>query len=253
LRAGHRFGGGNQAGNPPCVPSSAWEHSPAVRCHRLNSAGWVDRPARPARPAGEEWAYAGSSQRHSPLPPHFDAQSDGRKHTGGEDQDQLCRPGLRGLGSAAMPVAARSAVLVRPAYLSAPDPPPVRAAGRVGQLVTHGTGRVIRLRSGAAILLRAWPPGMLPMEHSVMLLARRPVTTVPSSFAGHRDIGRRLAERLLAHSAWWGDHVSGKCLSWGGRRSSMTSPVSALGRRARSPSSRSSRFMPAHRAHRDHR
>jgi len=132
LRATDRFGKGIKLvpGGPPCVPPSAWEDSPAVPCHRLNPAGWVDRPARPARPAGEEWAHAGSSHRRPPPPPHCDAPSGGRKHTGGEDQDQLCRPGLRGLGPPAMPVAARSAILVRPAYLSALDPPPVTAGCR---------------------------------------------------------------------------------------------------------------------------
>src|SRR5215469_15501108 len=98
---------------------------PVVPGSRLNPASWEQGQARPARPAEEEWAHADSSLWDPPPPPHRSASSSRGNNTGREDQNKLRRPRLRGLGSAAMPVAPRSAILVRPAYLPATDPPPV--------------------------------------------------------------------------------------------------------------------------------
>src|SRR6516162_7527346 len=99
---------------------------PGVR-QPLNPAGWEEERAHPARSAGEEWTHANSSRRHPPPPTPCGASAGRRKDTGGEDQDKLRRRGLCGLGSAAMRVTARSAILVRPAHLPALDPPPVTA------------------------------------------------------------------------------------------------------------------------------
>jgi hypothetical protein len=90
----------------PFVPPAGFGRSPGVLCRRLKPAGQVDGPAHPARPAGEEWTYAASSHGRPPPPPPGDAPSGRRNHTRREDQDQLRRPGLRGLGPAAVPVAA---------------------------------------------------------------------------------------------------------------------------------------------------
>jgi len=62
------------------------------------------------------------------------------KDTRGEDQDQLCQSGLRGLGSMAIRVAARGAILVRPAYLPAPYPPPVRTQPAAAKLQLRDRG-----------------------------------------------------------------------------------------------------------------
>ena len=102
---------------------------PVVPGSRLNPASWEQGQARPARPAEEEWAHADSSLWDPPPPPHRSASSSRGNNTGREDQNKLRRPRLRGLGSAAMPVAPRSAILVRPAYLPATDPPPVTMLG----------------------------------------------------------------------------------------------------------------------------
>ena len=115
--AGNLWSGQPAAAGFPVVPGS-----------RLNPACWEQGPARPVRPAEEEWAHADSSPRRPPPPSHRRASSSRRDNTGREDQNKLRRPRLCGLGSAAMPIAARSAILVRPAYLPAVDPPPVTSS-----------------------------------------------------------------------------------------------------------------------------
>jgi hypothetical protein len=65
----------------------------------------------------------------------------------GQDQDQLRRRGLRGLGSVAMPVAARSTILVLAAHLPAFDPPPVTTACRRRAAGTD-RGRWARIAQG---------------------------------------------------------------------------------------------------------
>jgi len=120
---------------------------PVVPGSRLNPASWEPGPVRPARSAEEEWAHADSSLGHPPPPPHRSASSSRRNNTGREDQNKLRRPRVRGLGSAAMPVAARSAILVRPAYLPATDPPPVTvrlSLGETGGILSYTVPSVCR-------------------------------------------------------------------------------------------------------------
>src|SRR5262249_29442581 len=109
---------------------------------RSKPGRWERGISMPGRTCWEEWTDAGNHQR--PPPPHPDAPAGGRKDTRGEDQDQLCWFGLRGLGSVAMRVAPRGAILVRPAYLAASDLPPVRpgpaSAGIFAWLAARGLG-----------------------------------------------------------------------------------------------------------------
>jgi hypothetical protein len=122
---------GHQPRSPGAQPAtSRWngplqQYFPVVPGSHLTPAGWNEGPACPARPAEEEQTHADSSHRRPPPPPHRGASAGGRNNTRGEDQNKLRQPGLRGLGSAALHIVARSAILVRPAYLPALDSPPV--------------------------------------------------------------------------------------------------------------------------------
>ena len=114
--------------------------SPASRQRpRLKSASGEERPARPARAAGEECTHAGN-HHHPPPPTRWGPPASGRTDSRGQDQDQLRRRRLRGLGSVAMPLSARSTILVRPAHIPAPDAPPVTTDGRYRPRPT--TGRI---------------------------------------------------------------------------------------------------------------
>jgi hypothetical protein len=139
-------GSGDRITLAPGPPAAAG--SPVVPGSRLNPASWEQGSARPAGPAEEEWAHADSAPQHPPPPPHRGASSGRRDNTGREDQDKLRRPTLRGLGSAAMPIAARSGILVRPAYLPAVDPPPM--TGSQPRAVCSGLSEARRRRAGSS-------------------------------------------------------------------------------------------------------
>jgi hypothetical protein len=90
----------------------------------------------------------------TPPSPRGGAPAGGRRDSSGQDQDQLGRRRLRRMGSVAMPVAARSTILVRAVRLPPLTPPYVttpcsrRAAG-----TDHG--RWARVRAGRAELAPA--------------------------------------------------------------------------------------------------
>jgi len=175
-------GGGNQVAAGPGwaqrghhTAAAGRSRQPPIRAARFSGISRLCRAAVRTVPAGrgtstpsqtcwEEWTHAASSHQPPPPPPHRGASAGGRKDTRGEDQDKLCRPGLRGLASAALRVAARSAILVRPAYLPALDPPLVRCcAPRRGQMpITQGEERGGRggsaCRRGRFDRARYWPP-----------------------------------------------------------------------------------------------
>ena len=89
---------------------------------------WGRSTCTPGRTLLEELTDEGTCRR--PPSPDSGSSAGGGKNTRGKDQNQLRRPGLRTLGSAAVCVAARSAILVRPAHLPALDPSPVTAPRR---------------------------------------------------------------------------------------------------------------------------
>src|SRR5215831_4281567 len=125
------------------------------RSSRLTPSGPnQDQHAFPGA-AGEEWTHASNHRR--PTAPHRGAPAGGRTDAGGKDQDRLCQPALRGLGSLAVRVAARGAILVRPAYLPAPYPGQVRAGrpATVSRPVRCGSRR-LALRGGAAATIDAF-------------------------------------------------------------------------------------------------
>jgi len=135
---------------------------------RLTPVSWEERPARPPGVRGEECSYAGND-RHPPRRPG-DAPAGGGKDSGGQDQDQLCRRGLRGLGPVAMPVVARSTILVRAAHIPALDPPPVttpccrRTAGSErGRWARAPAGRPVEDPNGGHrhCWRRGWPSSIV--------------------------------------------------------------------------------------------